>query len=267
MEKSSMNDGDFWSLLKGNGYRFAPASLSAGDGQGNALGPVTQGTTILSLKYQSGVLVAGDRRATAGTTVMHDRTDKVIDIDRHSVLAIAGVPATAFEIARVMEHTFKYYRRSQLQELSLEGKMRALSKLLKENIPMAMQGIGAVAPIYAAYDLQRKEGKIFFYDMLGAGFEGVEYSVSGSGSPAIRGVLHYQNRWGGETLAEMSEEKAIILTMRLLETAAEFDSATGGVNRESRLYPSIKLVTEAGVRDIPSEMLESLYTRQVTMNR
>lgn len=261
-----MNDGDFWTLLKGKGYRFSPASLSAGAGEGKGVLPITQGTTILSLKYQDGVLVAGDRRATAGTTVMHDRTDKVIDIDRHSVLAIAGVPATAFEIARVMEHTFKYYRRSQLQELSLEGKMRALSKLLKENIPMAMQGIGAVAPIYAAYDNQRGEGKIFFYDMLGAGFEGVEYSVSGSGSPAIRGVLHYQNRWGLGPLAQMSEEKAIVLTMRLLETAAEFDSATGGVNRESRLYPTIKLVTSGGVRNIPGDQLESLYTGQVTVN-
>ncbi|HIE66022.1 MAG: proteasome subunit alpha [Nitrospira sp.] len=265
MATSLTHDGDFWSLLKDNGYRFSPPSLPAVNGQQNGMLPVTQGTTILALKYRTGVLVAGDRRATAGTTVMHDRTDKVLDIDRHSVLAIAGVPATAFEIARVMEHTFKYYRRSQLQELSLEGKIRALSKLLKENIPMAMQGIGAVAPIYAAYDIQRNEGKIFFYDMLGAGFEGVEYSVSGSGSPAIRGVLHYQNRWSGEPLATMSEGKAIVLTMRLLETAAEFDSATGGVNRESRLYPLIKLVTEAGVRDISIEQLESLYTSKVTV--
>ncbi|MFQ5779289.1 MAG: proteasome subunit alpha, partial [Nitrospiria bacterium] len=178
-----MHDGDFWSLLKKKGYRLGPASLPAGvDLRGGKI-PITEGTTIFSLKYRSGVLIAGDRRATAGTTVMHDRTDKVLEIDRHSVLAIAGVPATAFEIARVMEHTFKYYRRSQLQELSLEGKVRALSKLLKENIPMAVQGIGAVAPIYAAYDVHRKEGKIFFYDMLGAGFEGVEFAVSGSGSP------------------------------------------------------------------------------------
>lgn len=145
--------------------------------------------------------------------------------------------------------------------------MRSLSKLLKENIPMAMQGIGAVAPIYAAYDIPRKEGKIFFYDMLGAGFEGVEFSVSGSGSPPIRGILHYQNRWGAGSLAEISEEKAIILAIRLLETAAEFDVATGGVNRENRLYPLIKLVTVTGVREIPREKLESLYTREVTINR
>src|SRR5579871_5278050 len=47
-----------------------------------------------------------DRRATAGNTVVYDRADKVLEIDRHSLMAIAGVPATAWEMARVLEHSF-----------------------------------------------------------------------------------------------------------------------------------------------------------------
>ncbi len=258
-----MSDGDFWSLLKARGYRFAPESAFRPGGGGEIAGAITQATTIFSIKYKDGVMVAGDRRATAGTTVMYDRTDKVIDIDRHSVLAIAGVPATAFEIARVMGHTFKYYRRSQLQDLSLEGKVRALSRLLKENVPMAMQGIGAVAPIFAAYDRHRNEGKIFFYDILGAEFEGVEFATSGSGSPAIRGILHYENRWSGKPLARLSEEEALILTIRLLETASEFDAATGGVNRETKLYPQVKLITRDGTQEVAQKRLEALYARKV----
>jgi proteasome beta subunit len=62
------------------------------------------------------VLVAGDRRATAGNTVVYDRADKVLEIDRHSIMAIAGVPATAWEMARVLEHSFQFFRRTQLQE-------------------------------------------------------------------------------------------------------------------------------------------------------
>ncbi len=55
----------------------------------------TEATTILAFKFSGGVLVAGDRRATAGNTVVYDRADKVLEIDRHSIMAIAGVPATA----------------------------------------------------------------------------------------------------------------------------------------------------------------------------
>ena len=109
----------------------------------------TTATTILSFKYAGGVLVAGDRRATAGNVVMYDRADKVLEIDRHSVMAIAGSPAIAWEMARILEHSFQFYRRCQLHEMSVEGKVRALSKLLRDNLGMVMQGVGVVVPLFA----------------------------------------------------------------------------------------------------------------------
>ena len=93
--------------------------------------------------------MAGDRRATEGNVVMYDRADKVLEIDRHSVMAIAGSPATAWEMARILEHSFQFYRRSQLQEMSAEGKVSALSKLLRDNLGMVMQGVGVVVPLFA----------------------------------------------------------------------------------------------------------------------
>jgi proteasome beta subunit len=250
--------GDFYQLLKKKGYVLGVAGLVS---EGQAL---TTATTILAFKYRDGVLVAGDRRATAGNLVMYDRTDKVLEIDRHSVMAIAGVPATAYEMARILEHSFKYYRRTQLQELSFEGKLRALSKLLKENVPAALSGTGAVAPIFAGYDTEHAAAKIYFYDILGAEFEGVEYAVSGSGSPTIRGILHYVNTWGEQPLSAMAEDQATVQALRLLTSAAEFDSATGGVNRDANLYPVIKFITASGVRTIPDSQLRSLFELQVS---
>ncbi len=62
-------------------------------------------------------------------------------------MAIAGVPATAWEMARVLEHSFQFYRRTQLQEMSVDGKVRALSKLLRDNFGFVMQGVGVVVPL------------------------------------------------------------------------------------------------------------------------
>lgn len=261
-----MLDGDFLALLKKDGYSIG-TSLSGLKDQTTPAGDyVSSATTILAFKYRDGLLVAGDRRATAGTTVMHDRADKVIDIDRHAVMAIAGVPATAFEIARVLEHSFKYYRRSQLQDLSLEGKVRSLSRLLKDNIPMAVQGIGAVAPIFAAYDLETEESRIYFYDILGAEFEVVEFATAGSGSPGIRGALHFNNKWNQNSMTNCEEEDAVILAMRLLETAAEFDVATGGVKESDNIFPIIKTITKNGVHPIPLDRLNTLYRTKVVTN-
>ena len=90
--------GDFFQLLKEQGYQFGLPAAAASDVE------IPTATTILAFRYRDGVLVAGDRRATAGNMVMYDRTDKVLEIDRHSVMAIAGVPATAYEMARILEH-------------------------------------------------------------------------------------------------------------------------------------------------------------------
>ncbi len=250
--------GDFYQLLKEQGYQLG-SSAAVGREQ-----ELTTATTILAFKYRDGVLVAGDRRATAGNMVMYDRTDKVLEIDRHSVMAIAGVPATAYEMVRILEHSFKYYRRTQLQELSFEGKLRAVSKLLKENVAAALAGTGAVVPVFAGYDFEQGAAKIFFYDILGAEFEGVEYAVSGSGSPTIRGILHYVNTWGERPLAVMTEEEATIQALRLLTSAAEFDSATGGVNREASLYPVIKFITQEGLRTVPDSTLKQLFETKVS---
>lgn len=248
---------DFYQLLKAQGYVLGVP------GQSTVGLELTTATTILAFKYRDGVLVAGDRRATAGNIVMYDRTDKVLEIDRYSVMAIAGVPATAYEMARILEHSFKYYRRTQLQELSFEGKLRALSKLLKDNVAAALAGTGAVVPIFGGYDVEQGVAKIYFYDILGAEFEGVEYAVSGSGSPTIRGILHYLNTWGEQPLSAMPEELAVMHALRLLTSAAEFDSATGGVNREAGLYPVVKFITADGIRTMPDPQLRSLFETKV----
>src|SRR5262249_11172262 len=96
---------DFPSLLRRKGL-LGPAAIgpTSQNPTPQQLWQPTEATTILAFKFSGGVLVAGDRRATAGNTVVYDRADKVLEIDGHSIMAIAGVPATAWEMARVLEH-------------------------------------------------------------------------------------------------------------------------------------------------------------------
>ena len=252
--------GDFAALLQSRGlYQASVAPVATG--QGNYIPVQTQATTILAFKYAGGVLVAGDRRATAGNIVVYDRADKVLEIDRHSVMAIAGVPATAWEMARVLEHSFQFYRRTQLQEMSTSGKVRALSKLLRDNFGLVMQGVGVVVPLFATYDATGPEpgSKLYFYDVMGANFEVAEYAATGSGSPGVRGVLYYENTWGDKPLSEYSLEEALRLTLRALDTAAESDTATGGVDRNGRIFPVIKLIDKDGIKTVGDDIMRELF--------
>lgn len=226
--------------------------------------PQTQATTILAFKFSGGVLVAGDRRATAGNTVVYDRADKVLEIDRHSIMAIAGVPATAWEMARVLEHSLQFFRRTQLQEMSVDGKVRALSKLLRDNFGFVLQGVGVVVPIFATYDFSGDgQARLYFYDAMGANFEVTEYAATGSGSPAVRGVLFYENRWGKKPLEKLKEEDAVTLALRALDTAAESDTATGGVDRLGRIYPIIKIISAEGIKTLSDTQIAARFKSTV----
>jgi proteasome beta subunit len=220
----------------------------------------TESTTILAFKFAGGVLVAGDRRATAGNTVVYDRADKVLEIDRQSIMAIAGVPATAWEMARVLEHSFQFFRRTQLQEMSVDGKVRALSKLLRDNFGFAIQGVGMVVPIFATYDAV---ARLYFYDAMGAQFEVTEYAATGSGSPAVRGILHHENKWGKKPLQKLREEEAVTVALRALDTAAEADTATGGVDRSGKIFPIIKIVSREGITALPERKIAAVFKRHV----
>lgn len=249
-----MADGDFLSLLRERGALPVAPTAHAASGT-----PAIEGTTVLAVRFAGGVLIAGDRRATMGNTVVHDRADKVLTIDDDAALALSGSPAAAYEIARLLEMSFQHYRRTQLQALSLEGKLRVLSRLLRENLPLALQGIGAVVPIFAAFDRGTGSGRIYFCDLLGAQFESVDFCATGSGSHIIRGTLYYLNRWGEPPLARMDEAASLALILRLLETAAAYDTATGGYRPETRIFPQVVRISAEGIAAIPEGALETIY--------
>ena len=255
--------GDFAVLLRERGLYPQASTAAAPPLARSHPGCRRKPRPILAFKFGGGVLVAGDRRATAGNVVVYDRADKVLEIDSHSLMAIAGVPATAWEMARVLEHSFQFYRRSQLQEMSLEGKVRALSKLLRDNLSFVLQGVGIVVPIFAAYDAVAETARLYFYDAMGAQFEAADFAATGSGSPAVRSVLYYENTWGGKPLTKRRESEAVVLALRALDTAAENDTATGGVDRRGRVYPIIKIISEKGIRTLAEKDLARVFKREV----
>jgi len=248
-------NGDFLALLP-----KPPPPVALGPGSPPV--PVSA-TTVFAFHYAGGVIMAGDHRATAGNVVFSDRTEKILELDHHSLMAIAGSPGTAIEMARTLQTTFEFYRRSQLQPMSLPAKMRALSRLLRENIPATLQGFGLVAPIFVGLDAVTGRPSIYFYDPLGAEFEAAAYAGSGSGSGSIKSVLHFLEKWGVPKPGEMTLAQGVALANRLLMTAAEFDTATGGVDPAQNDFATIKILNSRGVRSI-SVAEQAAFWREAT---
>lgn len=222
-----------------------------------ALPEEVHGTTVLSLKYNGGVLTLADRRATAGNLIMYDQAEKIFALDDSTVVAISGAFARSVEICRFLKHSFKYYRRSVLHELSVEGKLADISKALANNAPMAAQGIGVFLPIVAVYDRGKDNFGVYFFDGAGARFQNGSYACAGSGSERIRGVFEYIARTKGHF--EMRPLEEVLLDgLEMLDIAAELDSATGGF---AKTPPVTRILDRDGSREVPAVLLKESMDR------
>ena len=153
------------------------------------------GTTVLSLVYEDGALMAGDRLATMGHQVGTRDVEKVFKIDDTCCMAIAGVAGPAVEMARMFQLELEHFQKLEGRDLTFEGKANRLSFLVRQNLPAAMQGL-AVMPIYAGFDADKGRGRIYKFDITGGRFAEADYHATGSGGGEANSSLKKSFRHG-----------------------------------------------------------------------
>jgi proteasome beta subunit len=79
----------------------------------------------------------------------------------------------------------------------------------------------------------------------------------------VRGILFYENNGGKKPLATLNEEEAVTIALRALDTAAESDTATGGVDRGAKIFPIIKIVSAGGITTLPEKKIAAVFKRSV----
>jgi proteasome beta subunit len=144
--------------------------------------------------------------------------------------------------------------------LSLEGKANKLAQMVRANLPLAMQGL-IVVPIFAGYDLKRGEGRIYKYDVVGGRYEETDYYAIGSGGKDARATMKKLYRPG------LAEDEATHLALEALYDAADEDIGTGGPDFIRRIFPNVKLVTRAGIQDIPDDQVAAVCEAIVNARR
>lgn len=209
-------------------------------------------TTILSICYANGVLIAGDRRAVEGHRIASKRIEKVYKTDQYSAMAVAGVAGLCIDMAKLFRTELEHYEKIEGEQLVLEGKANKLAHMIRHNLAAALQGL-IVVPIFVGYDLQQQRGRIFKYDVVGGIYEEEEYTATGSGGKDARNSIKKLYR------KDLDEEVAVNIAIEALSDAADEDAATGGLDILHGIYPNIKTVRREGVRDISAERIESFY--------
>jgi proteasome beta subunit len=210
--------------------------------------PVPHGTTVLGLKFADGIVMAGDRRATAGNLIADAKIRKVFAADDYSAIAIAGAAGQAEELVKLFQLELEHYEKITGDRLSLEGKANRLAQMIRSNFPMALQGL-VVVPLFGGFDERKDEGRIFYYDATGGRWEEDDYQTTGSGGQSAKNSLKKRWRPG------LGSDDALRVAVEALIDAAEDDSATGGPDATRRIWPIAVRVTAGGAADVPEDQV------------
>jgi len=209
---------------------------------------VPHGTTIVALTFDGGVVMAGDRRATAGSMIASRHVEKVVAADDHSAVGIAGTAGLALELVRLFQLELEHFEKIEGAVLSLDGKANRLATMVRGSLGLALQGL-AVIPLFGGYDLQRGVGRIFSYDVTGGRYEEIEHHAVGSGAVFARGSL--KKLWWDR----MSRAEAVEAAVHALVDAADDDAATGGPDAARGIWPVVAVVTRDGYHRVDDEEL------------
>ncbi len=242
--------------IRGLGSLPAPAG---GGGASDIIKDLPHATTIVAAACERGVVIAGDRRSTAGNMIAKRDVEKVFRSDEFSAMGIAGVASVGLEFVRLFQVELEHYEKMEGRSLSLEGKANRLATMIRGNLGGAMQGL-AVVPLFIGYDEETGTGRIFSYDVAGGPYEEHRYHSIGSGSVFAKSALKKLYR------DDLPVNDAVLACVQALYDAADDDSATGGPDIPRRIYSVIVTITEDGLRRLP-EPESAEYAQRVVESR
>lgn len=207
---------------------------------------VPEGTTVLSLRYNGGAVMAGDRRATEGHLVAHRRIRKVFPADRYSAVAIAGTAGLAMDMVKLFQVELEHYEKIEGIRLTLEGKASFLARLVRSQLPMAFQGL-VVVPMFAGYDDKEARGRVYTFDVVGGRYEETDFGSTGSGSGLAKSYLRtaYED--------DMTPEDATALAVNALVAASSEDTGTGAPDLRRGILPNVVRIDREGLRELSDE--------------
>ena len=244
-------------LLPGGTVPADAAEIQGTPGQ--AIRDLPHATTIVAAVCDGGVVLAGDRRATAGSMIAKRDVEKVFRSDEFSAMGYAGTGSVGIEFVRLFQVELEHYEKMEGRSLSLEGKANRLAFMVRGNLGAAMQGL-VVVPLFVGYDEDSGHGRIFSYDVAGGPYEESRFYSIGSGSLFARGALKKFY------VDNMPARDAVLACVQALYDAADDDSATGGPDLTRRIFPVIATVTADGFCKLPEAEAEEV-AQQVVQSR
>ncbi len=199
------------------------------------------GTTTVGIKCKDAIVLAADKRATAGHFIADKKVKKVIPINDTMALTTAGTVSDIQLLVRLIKAELKLKEVRTNRAATVNEAVHLLAGFMYGSI-RSYSTIPAITHfLFAGVDED-----FHLYDLYpdGAISEVDDFVSSGSGSVFVYGVLEAEYHPG------MSEQEGIDLAVKCINAAIQRDSASGnGVN--------VVVINKQGAKEVLEKTIET----------
>jgi proteasome beta subunit len=200
------------------------------------------GTTTLGLMCRDGLVLAADKRATAGSLIVNKKTDKIYEISKDMVITMAGTVSDAQLLSKLIKAELQLKKMRSGRESTVRESANLLAGMVYANIRRM-----SLIPGISHFLLGGKDETGFYlYDIFADGSltECDDFITSGSGSVMAFGVLETLYK-PGMTVAE-----GVSLAIKSVNAALQRDAGSGnGV--------TIVTITKDGVKRVLDKTIDT----------
>ena len=177
------------------------------------------GTTTLSLMCKDGIVIAADKRATAGNFIASKKIDKIIKITDDIVVTTAGTVSDIQLVTKIIRAELKLKSLKTGKLNTVKEAVNLLSGIVYNNI----RRYSIITAISHFIVSGRDDTGYHVYDLSpdGAMDKIDDFVSSGSGSILVYGLLEQAYK------KDMTVKEGIVLAEKCINTAISRDSASG----------------------------------------
>ncbi len=178
---------------------------------------IKTGTTTLGIVCKDAIILAADKRTTAGNLIVRKDSEKIHIVADNVVITTAGVVSDIQMVIKLVRAELKVRKKKNNRLNSVKEAASLTSRMFYENARQYFPSVAQV--ILAGYE--RDKLRMYEIDVDGATLEIGEFVSTGSGSPLMYGLLEHAFK-ENMTIKEGEE-----LAVKAISAATQRDNASG----------------------------------------
>ena len=204
------------------------------------------GTTILGIVCKNGVVMASDRRATAGNLVLSKNTKKAVKINDYLVMSGTGNASDIEMQKKIIAAQLKLKELKSKKRPTVKEAASLIGMITYQNIREPSMIPSIVGTLVAGFN-EDGTTELYTIEPAGTAMKVEDYDANfGSGMPFVLGLLERQYK------EDMTVEEAIELAIEAIKSSTERDTGSGsGID--------VFIITKDGIKQVIEQEITAEY--------